>query len=189
MRWDALFNDMESQFVESDRLALDAEVNERARIEMVGIGFAERLRGAVGSRVGVYLGSGESIQGTLAHAGADALVLDEDSRQVLIPYAAAARFVGLGRLSRAEPSPVRRAIGLAHSLRALARDRTELLVTLGTSAGSVRLEGVIDRVGKDYIDLAAVIPGEARRSYHVNQVSAIPFAALAAIRSRRPSDI
>ena len=34
MRWDALFNDIESQFAESDRLSLEAEINERARAEM-----------------------------------------------------------------------------------------------------------------------------------------------------------
>lgn len=189
MRWDALFNDMEGQFAEADRLTLDAEINERTRAEMVNLEFADRLRGALGCRLGVYLMCGESIRGALSHAGADALVLDQDQHQILIPYPAVARYVGLGRLSRAEASPVRRAIGLAHSLRILARDRTELTVILANSAGSVRLEGVIDRVGRDYIDLAAVTPGEARRRHQVSQVSTIPFAALAAVRSRRPGEL
>lgn len=189
MRWDSLFNDMESQFAEADRLSLEAEISERTRIEMVNIELADRLRAALGCRLDVHLLCGESIRGTLSHAGADALVLDEDQHQILVPYAAAARYVGLGRLSHAEVSVVRRAIGLAHSLRGLARNRTELALTLGTAAGSVRVEGVIDRVGKDYIDLAAVIPGEARRSHQVSQVSTIPFAALAAVRSRRPNDL
>jgi hypothetical protein len=189
MRWDALFNDMESQFAESDRLALDAEISERARIEAVDVGFTDRLRGVLGSSLGVHLCCGESIEGTLSHAGADALVLDDGPHQVLIPYAAVVRYTGLGRFAGAEPSTVRRVIGLAHSLRALARDRAELMVTLGSSAGNVRLEGVIDRVGKDYVDLASVTPGEARRSHHVRQVSTIPFTALAAVRSRRASDL
>ena len=189
MRWDSLFNDMESQFAEADRLSLDAEINERTRIDMVNVEFADRLRGALGCRLGVHLACGEVFHGTLSHAGADALVLDEERHQVLIPYAAALRYVGLGRWSQPEASPVRRAIGLAHSLRALARDRTELSVTLGNGAGSVRMEGVIDRVGKDFIDLAVVAAGEARRSGQVSQVSTIPFPALAAVRSRRTHDI
>lgn len=189
MRWDALFNDMESQFAESDRLALDSEISERARIEAVDVGFADRLRAVVGSRVGVQLSCGESIEGTLSHAGADALVLDEGPHQMLVPYGAVLRYVGLGRFSLAEASIVRRAIGLAHSLRALARDRAELTVTLGSSTGSVRLEGVVDRVGKDYLDLALLTPAEARRSHHVRQVSTIPFTALAVIRSRRSGDL
>ena len=185
MRWDALFNDMESQLAEADRLALDSEINERTRAEMVGLRLEDRLRAAVGYRIGVHLLCGESAQGELTHVGADALVLDEERHQGLIPFAAAARYVGLGRHVQAENSPVRRSIGLAHSLRALARDRTEVTVTIGGGSGATRLDGVIDRVGRDYIDLAAVIPGEARRTQSVGQVSAVPFTALAIIRSRK----
>ncbi|MFF1881046.1 hypothetical protein ACFVVC_06265 [Pseudarthrobacter sp. NPDC058196] len=185
MRWDALFNDIESQLAEVDRLSLDAEINERTRAELVSLTVEDRLRASVGYRIGVHLLCGESAHGELTHAGADALVLDEDQHQVLVPYAGVARYVGLGRHAQAESSPVRRSIGLAHSLRGLARDRVELAVTVGSVAGSVRLAGVIDRVGRDYIDLAVVTPGEVRRSQGVSHVSAIPFAGLAMIRSRK----
>lgn len=188
MRWDALFDDMESQFAEQERLSLDAEINERTRAEMVDAGLADRLRGALGCRLAVHLACGDVIHGTLSHAGADALVLDEEQHQVLVPYSAVVRYVGLGRFSVAEPSPVRRSLGLAHALRALARDRAELAVTVGHGAGAVRLAGVIDRVGKDYLDLATFTPGEVRRSNQVSQVSVIPFAGVAAIRSRRSGD-
>ncbi|TLM75941.1 hypothetical protein [Pseudarthrobacter sp. NamB4] len=188
MRWDALFNDMESQIAESDRLAFDAEINERARAEMVGTGFADRLRGALGCRLSVHLACGDVVHGALSHAGADALVLNEEQHQVLVPYASAVQYAGLGRLSVAEASPVRRGLGLAHALRGLARDRAELTVMVGHSAPAARLVGVIDRVGKDYLDLAVFTPGEARRSNQVSQVSAIPFTAIAAVRSRRTGE-
>ena len=185
MRWDCLFNDMESQFAETDRLALESEISERVRAEMVGLPLEHRLRAAVGCRITVHLLCGESVHGELTYAGADALVLVDGQHQLLIPYAAAARYIGLGRYASAESSPVRRAIGLAHSLRGLSRDRAELSVTISGGAGPLRLTGVIDRVGRDYIAVASVIPGEARRSQSVGQVSAIPFAALAMIRSHR----
>lgn len=189
MRWDALFDDLESQFAEADRLALDAEVNERARAEMVGLELADRLRAVLGCRLTVYLSSGESFSGTLTHAGGDALVLDEEQHQLLIPYAAAVRYVGLGRLSLAESSYVRRGIGLGRALRGMARDRAELSVLVGNAGGAMRLAGVIDRVGRDYFDLAVLMPGEARRSHQVSQIATIPFTALAAIRSRRTNEI
>lgn len=185
MRWDALFNDMESQLAEADRLALETEVNERTRVEMVSLPLEDRLRAAVGCRISVQLSCGDMVRGELTHAGADALVLDDDQNQVLIPYAAAMRYVGLGRQARAENSQVRRSIGLAHALRGLARDRAEVSVTICGAAGAVRLAGVIDRVGRDYIDLAAVVPGEPRRNRSVAQVSAIPFTALSMIRSQK----
>ncbi|MGX5716919.1 hypothetical protein [Arthrobacter sp. MAHUQ-56] len=189
MRWDALFADMESQFAEADRLALDTEVNERTRAELVQQRLEDRLRAALGYRIGVHLSCGESVQGEVMHVGADALLLNEEHRQVLIPFTAAARYVGLGRGVHAETSSVRRSIGLAHSLRCLARDRAELAVTVGGGAGIGTLHGVIDRVGKDYIDLALLSPGEMRRIRNVGQVSTIPFMALAMIRSRKPDEL
>lgn len=189
MRWDSLFNDMESQFAESERLAIDSEIKERARAEMVATELADRLRGALGCLVAAHLDCGDIVRGALSHAGADALLLDEEQHQVLIPYTSVMWYAGLGRTAVAEPSRVRRGIGLAHSLRGLARDRAELSVTVrGHGSGPVRLVGVIDRVGKDHLDLALVAPGEPRRGHQVNQVSVIPFAALAAIRSRRSGE-
>jgi hypothetical protein len=189
MRWDALFNDMESQFAEGDRLSVEAEVTERARIEAASVPLADRLRGSLGAHVAVYLIGGTVFEGTLSHAGADAVVLNEARHQVLIPYAAAARYVGLGRLSVGEPSVVRRGIGLSNALRGLARDRAELAVTLrGGSGRDSGLLGVIDRVGRDFFDLAVVSGGEVRRASQVKQVSTIPFGALGAIRSPRTGE-
>jgi hypothetical protein len=188
MRWDALFNDLESQFSEADRLALDAEINERARAEMVSLELVDRLRGVLGCRLTVYLASGDTFSGTLMHVGGDALVLHDEQHQIFIPFGAAARYVGLGRFSAAEASAVRRRVGLSHALRSMARDRAELSVLVGNASGSVRLPGVIDRVGKDYLDLAVLAQGEVRRSHQVSQVATIPFSALAAITSRRTAE-
>lgn len=184
MRWDALFSDMEAQFAEGERLALDAEISERARAETASVALADRLRGSLDSHVAVHLVCGRVFEGTLSHAGADALVLNEMRHQVLIPYGAVASYAGLGRVSVAETSQVRRRIGLAHALRGLARDRAELAVTLrhAPERGS-GLAGVIDRVGSDFLDLALVTPGESRRASQVRQVATIPFAALGALRS------
>jgi hypothetical protein len=189
MRWDALFSDIESQFAEDSRLSLEAEITERSRVETASVELVDRLRGSVGAQVAVHAASGTVFEGKLAHAGADALVLNEARHQVLIPYYAAARYVGLGRLSWGEPSQVRSRIGLASALRGMSRDRAELAVILTQGYGQEnRLAGVIDRVGRDFFDLAIMSPGEVRRASLVNQVSTIPFASLTAIRSPRPGD-
>lgn len=190
MRWDALFSDMEAQFAEGDRLALETEITERARMEAALVALADRLRGSLNSHVAVHLACGRAFEGTLSHAGADALVLTEVRHQILIPYGAVSRYAGLGRVSLAEPSQVRRRIGLSSALRGLARDRAELSVTLRHVPERVSgLTGVIDRVGIDYFDLALVTPGEARRASQVQQVSTVPFEALGAIRSWNAGEI
>ena len=186
MRWDALFFDLETQVAASARLDLDAEIAERTRTEAAAVELADRLRGSLGLLVGVPLASGKMFEGILSHAGSQALVLDEPRHQVLVPYASAVRYLGLSRLAVAEQSRVRQGLGLASALRGLARDRTGLGVLIsGGSAGESTLHGVIDRVGRDYFDLAVTGEGEERRAVNVRELATIPFAALAGIRSAR----
>lgn len=189
MRWDALFEDMEAEFAAEGRLQLDSETAERSRADVAGVELADRLRASLGLRVTVHLLSGSAVTGTLNHAGSELLVVNEQQHQVLVPYSAIASFTGLGRQALTEQSVVRRKLGLASALRALARDRSELAVTLaGGSSGETTLHGVIDRAGRDYVDLAVTRPGEARRAANVLEVVAIPFAALRAIRSLKGAD-
>lgn len=189
MRWDALFADLEAQLAAGERLDLDAEVDERARLDAAAVELADRLRGSVGLRIGVHLGSGSMYEGTLSHAGSQWLVLDEDRHQILIPHAAAVRYAGLARLAVGAGTAVRQRLGLASALRGLARDRANLTVMLWQgAAGESVLHGVIDRVGRDFLDLALIAPGEERRAVNVSGVATIPFGALAGLRSVRVSD-
>ena len=186
MRWDALFDDLETQMAAGERLDLDAEITERTRTEEAAVELADRLRGSLGLLIVVQLASGSTFEGTLSHAGSQALVLDEPRHQVLVPYAPAVRYLGLSRLAVPESSKVRQRLGLASALRGLARDRTGLTVFIsGGSTGETTLHGVIDRVGRDYLDLAVTGEGEDRRAANVRQLATIPLAALAGIRSAR----
>lgn len=189
MRWDALFTDMEAQFAEGGKLAVESEISERARAEAASLVLADRLRGGLGCQVALTLLGGRTFEGRLSHAGADAVLLDESRCQVLVPYGAVARYSGLGMVSLAESSHVRRRIGLAHALRSLARDRAAVTVLLRyVPVSDSGLTGVIDRVGADFLDVALVSPGEARRAAQVREVATIPFESLGAIRSRHPGD-
>lgn len=188
MRWDALFADMEAQLAAGERLDLDAEVAERARADAAAVELADRLRGSLGLSIGIHLASGTMFEGVLSHVGSQSLVLDEPRHQMLIPQASAVRYSGLSRLAVTEHSTVRQRLGLASSLRALARDRASLTVLIARGPAESVLHGVIDRVGRDFLDLAVTRPGEDRRAANVRQTATIPFAALAGLRSFRGAD-
>ncbi|MCU1511658.1 MAG: hypothetical protein JWM01_2358 [Arthrobacter sp.] len=189
MRWDALFTDLEAQLAASERLNLDAEIADRMRADAAGVELADRLRGSLGLRIGVQVSSGSVFEGTLSHAGSQALVLHDPRNEVLIPYAAAVQYVGLSRLAVAEPSKVRQRLGLANALRGLARDRTRLSVLAVRGAGTeTTVHGVIDRVGRDHLDLAVTEYGEDRRHSNVRQIITIPFGALVALKSARNAE-
>jgi hypothetical protein len=188
MRWDALFADMEAQLAASERLDLDAEIAERARVDAAAVELADRLRGSLGLRIRVHLASGSVFEGSLSHAGGQLLVLNEPRHQMLIPYAAAVQYFGLARLAVAEPSTVRQRLGLASALRGLASTRAMLAVLIARGSGESTLHGVIDRVGRDFLDLAVTQEGEAPRAVNVRQVATIPFGALAGLRSARAAN-
>lgn len=188
MRWDALFEDLEAQLAAGERLEFEAEVAERARADMAEVELADRLRGSLGLRIGIHLGTGTRLEGILRHVGSQSLLLDEPRHQLLIPQSSAVRYSGLSRLAVTERSPVRRRLGLASSLRALARDRASLTVLVAGGASESVLHGVIDRVGRDFLDLAVTEAGEERRAANVRETATIPFPALAALRSSRGTD-
>lgn len=189
MRWNALFQDLEQQLAEAGVLGLESEIAERSRADTAAIALDDRLRGSLGCHIGVHLNSGPVFAGILSHAGSESLVIDEAAHQVLIPYAAVGHYTGLGRFAVAETSPVRRRLGLASALRGLARDRAELTVLLAGRSPDMQLPGVIDRVGRDFFDLAMTWPGEARRAGRVADVATVPFRSLGALRSRRSGEV
>ena len=183
MRWDALFADMEAQLAARQRLELEAEIAERALVDSAGVQLADRLRGSLGLSIRVHLSSGRAFEGVLTHAGSEALVLDEPQHQVLIPYAAAAYYGGLSRVAVSEPSTVRRRLGLGSALRGLARNRARVTIFAGHGRADSGLHGIIDTVGRDFLDLAVTRDGGERPPANARQVIAIPFGALAGIRS------
>ncbi|BCW72081.1 hypothetical protein [Arthrobacter sp. NicSoilB8] len=183
MRWDALFDDMEAQLAARQRLDFEAEVAERALVDAAQVELADRLRGSLGLSIRVQVSSGPALEGTLSHAGSEALVLDEPQHQVLIPYAAAVRYGGLSRLAVPEPSAVRRRLGLASALRGLAGNRARVTILASHGPLEAGLQGVIDTVGRDFLDLAVNLEGGDRRPASTRQVLTIPFGALAGIRS------
>ena len=183
MRWDALFADMEAQLAARQRLDLEAEIAERALVDSAGVELADRLRGSLGLSIRVHLSSGSTFQGELSHAGSEALVLDEPQHQMLIPYAAAAQYVGLSRLAVPEPSTVRKRLGLGSAIRGLASNRARVTILVARGRAEATVHGVIDTVGRDFLDLAVTREAEDRRPVNARQVVTIPFGALAGIRS------
>lgn len=181
MRWTALFEDLEAQLDGALRLENEAEIADRVRREQSGVTLEDRLRGQLGLILKIGTFGGEIFQNQLTHVGAEWLVLSGHATETMVPLRAI-RFVhGMGRNVTSEKSQVQKALGLASALRTLAKDRAP--VTIHSVDGGPKLEGVLDRVGRDFVEIAAVLPGEARRPGSVTAVYAVPFAGIAAISS------
>lgn len=183
MRWDDLFRDLEAQLEAADTAELEAEVADRTRREGAALALVDRARAAAGGRVSVRaLGVGP-IEGVLRQVGSQWLLLDEDGgRQAVLPLAAVLSLTGLTVWSAVPGSggQVFARLGLGSALRGIARDRAPVTVSL--LDGSV-LSGTLDRVGADFVELSTHAAGEVRRRERVTSVCAVPFAALALVRS------
>lgn len=185
MRWEELFADLEAQVTADERAALEAEVADRSRRESARLRVVDRLRAA--HRAGAVLtldvrGAG-SLKGRVSALGSDWLLLAATTSVALIPVVALDGIRGLG-IESADPASeglVDARLGLGHALRAVARDRAE--VVMSTVSGVERC-GTIDRVGKDYLELMEHPTGEPRSRTGMRLV---PFSALAAVRMQPES--
>jgi len=180
VRWEALFDDLEAQLEREQAAEQWAEVAERSRAEFGRISLADRLRAHVGQQLTLRLRNGDQVVGRVDDVAVEWLALTQMAGQVLVPVDAVTLVGGLSRAVSPEASAVLRRLGLRHALRALARDRAPVRVTL--PGGEVT--GTIDRVGADHIDVAEHPVGEARRPTAVRQVLTVRLAALLAVRSQ-----
>jgi len=182
MRWEALFSELEAEFEAAAALEADSELRDRVRREAALIRLYDRLAAARGSQIMVHV-AGAAVRGTLTDAGPDwLLVAETQARDALIPLAAVASILGLGRRSAAPGSEgkVGARLNLGYALRGVARDRAAVALTLidGSSCS-----GTIDRVGSDFLEIAEHAVGESRRPSAVLGVRTVPRSAILVLRS------
>ena len=192
MRWQNLFDDLESQ-LESELGAEEVDLlAEEERLRLGRLTLRDRLRAlhaeAPGSPLGLTLRGGARLAVRPAAIGRDWIAgeLDGTLRSAIVPLAAVTTLDPVGdQLAvslRVDPAPepptaLSARLGLAFVLRDLCRRRAAVEVQVGVE----RLHGTIDRVGRDHLDLAEHAPDEPRRSAVVRGMRSIPFAALVSV--------
>jgi hypothetical protein len=184
VRWDELFADLEAQAAALEVAERGAEIAERTRIEVGGLGVRDRLAAGVGTTVRVETLGGAAPAGTIARVGPDWLLLDEDGgREHVIAIAAIRSVAGLGRTSAVPGSggAVSARLGLRSALRGIARDRSPVRLHLRDGAA---LDATLDRVGADFVEAARHAPGEPRRRGEVRDVLLVPLDGLAIVSRR-----
>ncbi len=186
MRWDALFEDLDGQLAAAELATIESEVSERVRMEQSGIEFADRLRGQLERNLRIRVESAAVFSGRVVFVGSEWLVLQDGTRSILLPFQGLQSIEGLGRFSATEKSVGRQRLGMASAFRALARDRSRVAIWLRGSDRSSTLSGTIDRVGRDFMEVAIAPTGEFRSADNVSSVNAIPFSAVMAVSSQYP---
>lgn len=197
MRWDKLFDDLESQLereMSADEIGLGVE---EERLRLGRLSLRDRLASIHGGAPDHYvlpiaLSDGSRLSVHPTTVGRDwfaADVVDGSVRRIqcVIPLASVVSIaVPAERLpdSLAEvddrvghPSLAAR-LSLAFVLRDLCRRRAAVDVVLTR----LDLHGTIDRVGRDHLDLAVHERGSVRRASNVSEVRMLPLASIVLVR-------
>lgn len=174
-RWEQLFDDLDSQAQAAEAAEFAAEVSERTRMELASVRLTDRLAAALGQPITVHLLCDETRSGVLVDLATQWLLLG-GSAPALLPITAVTGVSGMSALSCTTGPGVLRRLGLASALRAVARDRSPVRLTL---VDATRLDGTVDAVGLDHLDLAEHPTDEPRRARTVRNVRVVPFSALA----------
>lgn len=193
MRWQNLFDDLESQ-LESELGAEETDLlAEEERLRLARLTVRDRLRAlhaeAPASAVRLTL-HGSRVTLKLAAIGRDWVAGELDAgslRSAVVPISAITTLDPVGAqlaLSlRAEPvseppTALSARLGIAFVLRDLCRRRAAVELQVGGE----RLHGTIDRVARDHLDLAEHAVGEPRRTAAVIRIRIVAFAALDLVR-------
>jgi len=197
MRWDDLFDDLESQLeqelgaeeadlgAEEERLRLGRLTLRDRLIAMsrAGDGAPDQLKLAMrdGSVVTVAVGSigRDWLVGELVGARRGSCVLPLAAVAALLPSPEQLARSMMVELAGESPVSLSARLGLAFVLRDLCRRRAP--VDVSTASGE-RLHGTIDRVGRDHLDLAEHEPGVPRRAASVGRIRILPFGELHLVR-------
>jgi len=198
MRWDKLFDDLESQLeseITAEELEVEAE-EERLRLgrlsirdRIVSLSACETANTPPVFSVLLVTGTRVTIRpGTIGRDWLSADVVDDGGRpsQCIIPFSALA---GISmRASQIAPSlstiptsghpSLSQRLSLSYVLRDLCRRRRA--VSLRLVAGE--LHGTIDRVGRDHADIAVHERGVVRRETAVKEYRLVPFSSLVLLR-------
>lgn len=164
-------------------LGAASEISERVRMELGGITLQDRLRSQCGRELVFDLGRAGTLQGVLRQVGAGWVVLDGERGSALAVLAHVVSVTGLDRFAESASRTLN--LGIASALREISRDRSTVVLRRAGKASGEVLHGTIDRVGADFVELAVVAAGEARRPGNVSAVHLLPMSSVAAVLTQQ----
>lgn len=192
MRWDSLFDDLESQLereltaedldlaVEEERLRLGRLAVRDRLVVLAGLGRRIRADLIGGERIDLTLGAigRDWVAGELGVAIRSQCILPIGSISSLVLPLADLRTSLTASPHDAGPVSLSERLGLPFVLRDLCRRRRE--VELKVAPGV--LVGTIDRVGRDHVDIAVHESGVARREDAILEYRVVRLGAVELIR-------
>jgi len=177
-RFDDLLAGIAAEAEAADAASLDADIAEMERASRAEARLLDRVRAQ--REVTLELAGAGVVVGLVAAVGRDVVVLAAPDGDWAVAAGGITAVVNPGAGAREALSASER-LGLASVARAWARQRSVVRVHRH-EAGP--LDGTIDAVGADFLEIAEHDPGEPRRPDAVRRQALVPLAGVVAIRRR-----
>jgi hypothetical protein len=181
-----MFDDLEAAFEAELRLEAEQEAMAAVRAELGATVLWEQLARRVGAQTVVLAGT-RVFRGAIVASYPEFLLLRSDEgTEHLVRYGPAISMALPPEPIGLQPTspPAARRYQFALALRELARRREPVRIDL-VDASTV--DGTLEAVGSDYLEVAEHDPGEARRRAAVRARRFIGFSAVVAVTLRRAS--
>jgi hypothetical protein len=175
-----VFEELEAEFEAGLRREADQETVAALRAGIGETVLWEQLARRTGTQAVAHAG-GRHFRGVVVASYPEFLVLhDGDGSEHLVRYGPATSVALPAEPTTLQPAPAgaARRYRLSLALRELARRREPVRVEL---ADGGRVDGTIEAVGSDYLEIAEHDPGEARRRRAVKARRFLGLAAIAAV--------
>lgn len=196
MSMEKFLRDIEARLASERAWELEQDTRQIARVQYSTIALDDRLLAQKGGPIRVCATDMQVYEGTLDTVGEEWISIESRGESILIPLRGMLWWEGGRAPGRAEVHPGRYRMKMQLALRALAVAREPARFSL--EGGAVSYDGVIERVGADFLELRLLNGGQYPRIYergfyaHESRearapgvgVRIIPLARLSAIIAR-----
>lgn len=196
MSMEKFLRDIEARLASERAWELEQDTRQIARVQYSTVALDDRLLAQKGGPIRVCATDMQVYEGTLDTVGEEWISIESRGESILIPLRGMLWWEGGRAPGRAEVHPGRYRMKMQLALRALAVAREP--VRLSLEGGAVSYDGVIERVGADFLELRLLNGGQYPRIYergfyaHESRearapgvgVRIIPLARLSAVIAR-----
>ena len=172
MSMEKFLRDIEARLASERAWELEQDARQVARVQYSTITLDDRLLAQKGGPVRVCATDMQVYEGNLDMVGEEWINLESHGESILIPLRGMLWWEGGRAPGRAEIRPGRYRMKLQLALRALGVAREPLRLSL--EGGTVSYDGVIERVGADFLELRLLNGGQYPRIYERGSYSRGP---------------
>lgn len=172
MSMEKFLRDIEARLASERAWELEQDARQVARVQYSTITLDDRLLAQKGGPVRVCATDMQVYEGNLDVVGEEWINLESHGESILIPLRGMLWWEGGRAPGRAEIRPGRYRMKLQLALRALGVAREP--VRLSLEGGTVSYDGVIERVGADFLELRLLNEGQYPRIYERGSYSRGP---------------